>query len=291
MKEPYVYGAQHKKWLWAALSSLLLLFLLSLALLPDRRSPQSRFLTIYCAASLRLPIESAAAEFERMHGVTIRLDYGSSGALETRLRQDVASGLQLCDIFIPADETYVQHCLSDQIIFSPVKIAQSRLVYACPQPVDYELANMADILAQHQYIVVCDNSAAAGAKTKQVLADHGYWQSLQEKHLRSAATVVEAAGWIRNSGIVQGGFIWSTTAKQHELGVYDIAELSESVTTIAAGISSKSLDQGLAAQFIEFLQLKEGGMRYFLDHHFDPVRAFTKTTAHNYMLLLLDMEV
>lgn len=268
-----MYGAQGKKWLWCALSSLLLLALLSLALLPETRSSKDRVLTVYCAASLRQPLEEAAAAFQRSHGITIRLDYGSSGAMETRLRQDIAYGLQLCDIFLPADEQFTQRCFTDGMVYEPLRLAQFKLVYACPKFSDSRFTRMTEVLTQHQEIVVCDRSAAAGAKTHALFMRSGHWQLLQEKHLRSAATVVEAAGWIRDSGIIQGGFIWNTTALQHDLVSHEIEELADSTTTITAAISQGSLNRDLATQFIQFLQAKDGGLRYFLNHHFVPLSA------------------
>ena len=254
MSDAFVYGGRGKQWLLVTAASCVLLLLLSLSLLPERQMHSEDPLTVYCAAGLRLPVEAVAAAYQEEFGIPVRLDYGSSGAMETRLRQDVQKGLQLCDVFIPADNSFARRCRDNGITRESIPLAQFSLVYASPGGQTQELHNMQAVLTQHQQFAVCDVSAAAGKKTKRVLEQSGHWQALQNKGPRSAATVVEAAGWIRDSGVIEGGFIWNTTAKQHGLVIHELSELQQAVSTITANVSSACRQPARALHFMRYLQ-------------------------------------
>lgn len=272
MVKDHVYGGKGKQWLLLVAMSALALLLLGISLLPGQRGNGREALTVYCAASLRLPVEAAAKQYQEEFGTPVRLDYGSSGAMESRLRQDVSKGLGLCDIFIPADDSFAWRCQNDGVTEETIPLAAFVLVYATPHKTAQPLQSLTDILSQHQQIAVCDVSAAAGKKTMEALEASSYWQGFQDKELRSAATVVEAAGWIRDTDVIEGGFIWNTTALQHGLHIHDITELADMRSTIVANVSSGSKQPARALHFIRYLQAPEKGARHFADQYFVPVQ-------------------
>ncbi|MCK5804849.1 MAG: extracellular solute-binding protein [Lentisphaeria bacterium] len=60
-------------------------------------------LKLYAGAGLRRAVEKLVAEFERLEGVKIEPDYGGSGMVLSRAREDDSA-----DLFMPGDKWYVQ---------------------------------------------------------------------------------------------------------------------------------------------------------------------------------------
>lgn len=82
------------------------------------RSGAGRELTIFAAASLKLPIEAAADAYEAAHpGVTIRLSLDSSAALRTQIEQGAPA-----DLFLSADTA------------NPERLAAAGLADGAPRP-------------------------------------------------------------------------------------------------------------------------------------------------------------
>ena len=95
--------------------SLLLVVALSILLLRSGSDPigsSAETLNVYCAAGLRLPVVEATARFEEEVGIPVRLEYGSSGELEGKIRLENESGASRCDLYIPADVSFVERATS-----------------------------------------------------------------------------------------------------------------------------------------------------------------------------------
>src|SRR5687767_2857277 len=60
-------------------------------------------LVVYCAAGLRVPVEAAAAEYERAYGVRVQLQYGGSQTLLANLKLSKTG-----DLYLPAEDAYVE---------------------------------------------------------------------------------------------------------------------------------------------------------------------------------------
>ena len=60
--------------------------LIQLAAVP--KVPAKQELRLFCAVAMRPAIEKAAASYTSLTGTTVRIEYGSSGELEAKLKLD-----------------------------------------------------------------------------------------------------------------------------------------------------------------------------------------------------------
>lgn len=271
----YQYGANTRSWAYLSVGSLLfvvlLLVLLTVVIPGDNffSGVKMRQLTVYCAASIRMPIEEVAAQYEKEHGVRIRLDFASSGALEARLRHDIEQGLQRADIYIPADMIFARRALADGLCTESIAFAQMQLVFATAHA-DRNSVTLDDI-SQSLSIAVCSKNAAAGHLLRQVLGAR--WDAVIRKNTPEAATVVEAATWIQENKNLDGGFIWDVTARQFALQIIPLAELKQAYSIISANICSTSQDPRTALHFARYLADAHTGGTIFARHHFGLVQS------------------
>ena len=61
-------------------------------------------LVVYCATGVKKAVEEAAGKFEQETGVTVSLEYASSGVLANKLKLDKEGGVSRGDVYIPADD-------------------------------------------------------------------------------------------------------------------------------------------------------------------------------------------
>ena len=82
------YGKK-KNW-WVQIGAVSILVIAGLLILLKASRPTVKIATnelvVYCAAGIRLPVEEAAQGYTRAYGLPIRLEYASSGDLESRLK-------------------------------------------------------------------------------------------------------------------------------------------------------------------------------------------------------------
>ena len=109
-KRDYHYGRQRHVWYYLAVVSLAAVVALGLLLnrTTNPSADKHSDLVVYCAAGIRKPVEEMARRYEDEFGVTVRLDYGSSGEMEGKLTLDRDNGVSRCDLYIPADQSFAE---------------------------------------------------------------------------------------------------------------------------------------------------------------------------------------
>ena len=117
--------------IWSLVSVAALIILLFLWKKFPGNEPSPDDLVVYCAAGIRLPIEEAARAFEEEFGVSITLDYDSSGALEGKLQLDRDSNKSRADLYIPADVSFAKRAKDKGLTIESIPIAS---LPNCPSP-------------------------------------------------------------------------------------------------------------------------------------------------------------
>ncbi|NRA40635.1 MAG: substrate-binding domain-containing protein [Planctomycetes bacterium] len=270
--EQYAYGSSSKQWVILALLSVVFIVVLIL-LIPNNDNArlarsQTEQLTVYCAAGVRLPVQEIAEKYEKEYGVHIRLDFGSSGAMEARLRNDVDQGVARADMYIPADTMFAHRAAADGLCDESIALAQFALVLAT-QHDDLTISSVEEFIDSSGSFTICNKSAAAGNKFRKVLTE--YWPRLQDKKMPEAATVVEAATWIKENKDIRGGFIWDSTARQFQLRIITIPELASARSTITANICKSSRNPTRALHFARYMAAPDRGAEIFAAHNFSGV--------------------
>ena len=270
-------------WIYA-FGSLLALILLTAWFRSGRggTSSSGEELMVYCAAGIRLPVEAAAAEFEKETGVSVRLDYGSSGALEGKLALGQQAGANRADLYIPADVSFAERTRANGLTVETIPLATFRLVLgvskSLPEAQADSLTSVSDLLDAGLGYSFCDQKAGAGKMTKQLLEQAGMWERLEEQAKVVFPTVTETAQAVAESKDVQAGFVWDTTAQQFGLRNVRLKELEAGESMIVAAVTAGSRNPALALRFARYLAATDRGQTSFEKHFFarldgDPWRA------------------
>ena len=261
-------------WRLLALASLLLLlflliFLHQTIIKPGASQPS---LTIYCAAALRKPVEAAAKLYQQKHHLNIRLNYGSSGELQSKLALEKQTRLSRCDLYIPADPFFGQLAQSNQLVRQSLPLAQLRIILAVKPNSPLRIFSVRDLLEQKHPYALCNPQAGAGRRTQIALQTSGLWQTIRQRKKTAFPRVTEAANALKTSKTIQAAFLWDATAKQFGLQILHCPELANPNATahITAHITANSPNPQTALHFARFLAHPQKGQPLFQKFHFAP---------------------
>ena len=261
-------------WRLLALASLLLLLFLLVFLYKFIHKPaasQPR-LTIYCAAALRKPVEAAAKLYQQTHPLNIRLNYGSSGELQSKLVLEKQTRLSRCDLYIPADPFFGQLARSNQLVRESLPLAQLQIILAVKPNSPFRIHSVRDLLDQKHHYAICNPQAGAGRRTQITLQTSGLWQTIRQRKKTAFPRVTEAANALKTSKTIQAAFLWDATAKQFGLQILHCPELANPNATapINAHITTNSQNPKTALHFARFLAHPKKGQPLFKKFHFTP---------------------
>src|SRR5438132_6251096 len=123
----------------ALVGSVVILVLIVLGL--SRSSRPADGLTVYCAGGLRGPMERIRQAYEAEHGVPITVQYGGSNTLLANLKLG-----QEADLFLPADDSYMDLATRDRLVGDVFSVAQMRPIVAVKRGNPLRIASLDDLL-------------------------------------------------------------------------------------------------------------------------------------------------
>ena len=274
LKKHHPLRGDNWNWRLLALASLfLLLFLFTLLhqiiIKPDAAQPS---LTIYCAAALRKPVEAAAKLYQQKHHLKIRLNYGSSGELQSKLALEKQTRLSRCDLYIPADPFFGQLAQNNQLVRQSMPLAQLRIILAVKPNSPLRILSVRDLLEQKHPYALGNPQAGAGRRTQIALQTSGLWQAVHRRKKTAFPRVTEAANALKTSKTIQAAFLWDATAKQFGLQILHCPELANPNATapISAHITANAQNPQTALHFARFLAHPQKGQQLFHQFHFAP---------------------
>jgi molybdenum ABC transporter molybdate-binding protein len=251
----------HRPWL-AFLGSLALLAGLIALLVwdPGRGATASgEPLIVHCAAGLKTPVEAIARDYENRYGVPVHLTYGGSHDLLTRIELAPKG-----DLYIPADESYIQVARSRNLLDETLDLARMTPVLAVPAGNPKNLHTLADVLADGVRLACANPDAAAiGKVTRDTLRKTGRWDTFARHVLVFKPTVNEVAGDVR-LGSVDAGIVWDSTIPQ-VAGIegVSLSELASAEARVSIGVLRCTTQPAAALRFARFLSARDAGLPLF----------------------------
>lgn len=223
-------------------------------------------LLVYCAAGLKGPVEEIARDYERRTGVPVQLQFGGSGLLLNNLK--VA---RRGDLFLAADNSYLDAGQSNGVIREIIPLAQMTAVIAVPKANPRKISTLADLEAPGVEIASANPDAAAiGRLSQRALEASGHWKNLQPRIKVLKPTVNDVANDVK-LGTVDAGIVWDATVNQYpELTAVFVPELQGAVAEIGIGVLSFSEQPAAALRFARFLGSREFGLTVFQKNGFVP---------------------
>jgi len=228
-------------------------------------------LVVYCAAGIRLPVADAAEAYIKEYGLSIRVEYASSGDLEKRLELEAKYGRPRAHLYIPANDFFAQKAAAAGLTGEHIPLAKFRLVLAAQKDLDLDISKLDDLLDQGISFVMCNPEAAAGRFTAKTLQALGKFAALDKAKKSTFPTVVGAGNAIKTANDVQAGFIWDTTARQFDLQIIELPELKDAVSATSVNLVTATRDTATALRFARFLAAPEKGSIAFARYAFSPV--------------------
>jgi len=264
------YGQKSKWPLFAFISLVLIAGLLFLMTKMSSKTAElsKDELVIYCAAGIRLPIVEITENYTKEYGVPIKIEYGSSGELESKLLQDAKYGKERAQLYIPADVSFSKRTIEKGLTFESLPMAGFHLVLAVKADDDVKIDSVKDLLSQGIPFAICNEKAGAGKKTKAFLDKAGLWEEVSEKRKVVCTKVTECANLVKSSDDIKAGFVWNTTAKQFGLRIIELPELKGASTSINVNITKTSKARE-ALHLARYLSSPEKGSKYFTKFGFN----------------------
>jgi molybdate transport system substrate-binding protein len=216
-------------------------------------------LTLSAAISMKEAVEQVGRRFTDQHpGVTLRLNFGSSGELEKQIE-----GGAPVDVFISAGEREMDVLERRGLIRPETRRAIARNVLTVIKPSDSRLdlsspATLTD--ARVRRIVIGDpRTVPAGQYAEQSLRSLGLWPSVQPK-LVFAGNVRQALEYVAR-GEVEAGFVYATDVARRASGVMEAFRPPEDTyrpIVYPAAVVKQSAHPQLGAAFMAILASAEG---------------------------------
>jgi molybdate transport system substrate-binding protein len=252
------------KWVVAVLGALLLAFAVAQTWPTRAPSPAAAApLEVFCAAGLKLPLERLALAHAAAVGQELRLQFGGSGDLLSRLRVTSRG-----DLFIPADRSFLDAAVAQGLVREIIPLATQRPILAVRAGNPLGITSLDAALARPEVRLGLPNpeTASLGALTRRVLGEAGRWEALHGRLAVTKPTVMEVASDVV-LGTLDAAIVWDATVSQIPgLQGVEVGALGEREEVVAAGVLTASTQPTAALRFARFAASPEHGNPVFSAH-------------------------
>jgi molybdenum ABC transporter molybdate-binding protein len=260
------HGAIHGPLALLAFSVVVLIALVLLLCLGSRRTEQSAAqpLVVYCAGGLKGPLEAIRTDYERATGQPIQIQYGGSNTLLTNLKV-TGQG----DVFLPADESYIELALKDELVQQTVSVARMRPIIAVAKGNPHQIRSLDDLLSGRVRISMTEPDAAATGKlVKGALSKIDHWDAFRQRVTVFKPTVNDVAADLK-LGAVDAGVIWDAMLVSYpDLEEVPLPELAGIEARVIAGVATASRRPKAALEFANYLAAPAKGQVHFQQNGF-----------------------
>lgn len=167
---------------------------------------------VFAAASLKGPLDEAAAAFKAETGTTVVISYAGSNALAKQIEQGAPA-----EIFISADEDWMDYLAEKSLIAESSRhnLLANELALIAPAGSTVALTiapgfDLAGALGEGRLAVADPDAVPAGKYAKQALGALGVWEAVETKLARTEN--VRAALALVASGEAPFGIVYATDA-------------------------------------------------------------------------------
>ncbi|MDB6137821.1 MAG: putative binding protein precursor [Verrucomicrobiaceae bacterium] len=220
--------------------------------------PPAATLIVYCAASLKAPVEALAKEYENKYHTTVQLQFGAS--------QSLLVGIEISrtgDLYLPADDSYFTAASAKKLVSATVPIASQNgtLMVAAGNPKGIKI--FADLLRPEVRLALANPDAAAIGKLVRGAVSKDMWDTVAKKAVVITATVTEAANAVK-AGAADAAFIFDSMHQQYPaFDLVNLPEISGVHAQVGVGMLTCSHQGDEAIKFARFLSGKDTGLPVF----------------------------
>jgi molybdate transport system substrate-binding protein len=250
------------------LGSLVLALLLVISLIGVRqgsgRGASDDPILLYCAVSNREVIDTICAEYQREFDRRVEVQYGPSQTLLSSIEVSRTG-----DLYLPADESFLQLGKEKSLIEETIAIASMRAVAAVHR--DFKQSTLAfdDLIGGELRVVQASPDAAAiGKMTRQALQQRGLWQSLDQATSAYRTTISEVANDVL-VGAADVGIVYDAVLHTYpDLRAIEIDELRPVQSDVVIGVLATSKQPAAALHFARYVSARDRGLVHYAQHGF-----------------------
>jgi molybdate transport system substrate-binding protein len=230
-------------------------------------APSGGTLTLFCAASMKLPVEQIIADYEQETGNIVQVQYGGSGTLLSQLKVNPNAA----DLYLAADMSYLERGRRAELISEVLPLAWMQPVLAVAKGNPLKLTQLEDLLASDvRYGLANPESAAIGRISREVLQALGTWREFESQATVFKPTMPELANDLK-LGTLDAAILWDATVAQHqELHAIELPDFADRSFLEAVGVLRTTEQPALALQFARFMQARDRGALSIVRHGFRP---------------------
>jgi molybdenum ABC transporter molybdate-binding protein len=267
-------GFLARPWILVGGSAALLVLLVALRFRSAPGPGAGDGLVLYCAAGLRAPVEEICAAYTQECGVEVRVEYGGSGALLSRLKL----APEQADVFLAAEESYVREARAMKLVAEILPVARQHVVIAVAPGNPKAIRELGDLLRADVSVALPNPElAAVGRVAQRALGATNQWEKLSARikdpkaQVSLLGTVNEAAQAVK-LGAADAAIVWDATARQFGLEYVEPAALAERATELVAiGVSTGTPRPTASLHFARYLTASDRGQPIFAKHFLAPL--------------------
>lgn len=235
----------------------------------DERKPSaasSDGVQLYCAASNRAVIEKIVEEYTAETGKNIRIEYGPSQTLFSKIEVAKAG-----DLYLPADSSYLEMAREKGLVKEIIPIAKMQGVICVPKGNPKGIKSFDDLLKPEIRVVQANEAAAIGKQTRRELKKQELWEKLDKATTDGPGyrtTVTDVANDVK-VGSADAGIVYDAVLHTYpDLEFVELPEFEKVAAVSAVGVIAESDKTTTALHFARFVAAKDRGLVQYANHGF-----------------------
>ena len=237
----------------------------------DARDP-TKLVQVYCAAGMRPAMEEIAANYKAETGIDIEFQFGGSNTL---LNQIEINKIDTADLYLAADDFYVDAAVEKGLAAEILPIAHQRPVLVVKRDADVNIDSLEELLRSDLAIALGDpEQAAVGRAVKKQLSqipagETDRWQQLEQRITKDGVfkpTVNETANDVK-VGAADAAIVWDSTAAMPQyrdvLKAIEFPELETDPNLISICVLNSSRNPTAALKFARYVAAIDKGLQVF----------------------------
>jgi len=208
-------------------------------------------LFVYCAAGMRLPVETIAREFEKQSGTRVELTYDGTNKLLGQIKLTRKG-----DVYIAGDADYIGMARKEGLADSSRTVCYFVPVIMVKKGNPLKIRALPDLTAKGIKIGQADDKAAAvGRLMPKILALNGVDSLAWKINVKVTTPTVNELGIAIKLATIDAAVVWSAIAASYA----DVSEMvalpiEKNVTPeVGAAVLRFTRDRDSASRFLDFL--------------------------------------
>jgi len=223
---------------------------------------------VHVAAALRVPVEKAAAEFEKIYSIKIELRFGPSEKLLSDLKLSKKG-----DLFLPADDSYVGLTSAAGLTEQRFDLARMTAVaiFRKDFPKVAEDISWNDFLKPGAKIGLANpDITAIGKLTRDHLSKSERWAQIEKLQPVMLGSVTETLNAVQ-LGSVDAAIVWDAVVpKDSQVKRVRLPELDGVQANVTVAVCKNAENRYEGRWFAEYLSIPAGGQVYFREMGYAP---------------------